>query len=130
MYLQNKLPPPELRFEDQRLSPFSGLVVIQALIKELALGGRLKGCFEHLQHNRIVGFNVVTLLLIVHLMLGYRRLREVERYQEDPLVLLLGLSRMPDISTVTRRLSQVDREGVRNVGEMNLERWSRIPWPP
>ena len=111
---------PELRFEDQRLSSFSGLVVIQALIKKLALRARLKGCFEHLQHNPIVGFNVVALLLIVHLMLGYRRLREMDRYQEDPLVLrLLGLSRLPDISTVTRRLSQVDRQSIRNVREMN-----------
>ncbi len=111
---------PELCFEDQRLSSFSGLVVIQALIKKLRLRARLKGCFEHLQHNPIVGFNVVALLLIVHLMLGYRRLREMERYQEDPLVLrLLGLSRLPDISTVTRRLSQVDRQSIRNVRQMN-----------
>jgi hypothetical protein len=113
---------PELRFEDQRLSSYSGLVVIQALIKKLALRTRLKSCFEHLHHNPIVGFNVVALLLIVHLMLGYRRLREMERYQEDPLVLrLLGLSRLPDISTVTRRLSQVDRQSIRNVRQMNRE---------
>jgi len=41
---------------------------------------------------------VITLLLIVHLMLGYRRLREMERYEEDPLVLdplaSLGLFRL------------------------------------
>lgn len=111
---------PELRFEDQRLSSYSGLVLIQALIKKLELRFRLKSCFEHLHHNPIVGFHVVALLLIVHLMLGYRRLREMERYQEDPLVLrLLGLSRLPDISTVTRRLSQVDRESLRKVQRMN-----------
>ena len=27
-----------------------------------------------------------TILLIVHSMLGYRRLREMERYKEDPIV--------------------------------------------
>lgn len=113
---------PELRFEDQRLSSYSGLVIIQALIQKLQLRTRPKSCFRHLNRNPIVGFNVVALLLIVHLMLGYRRLREMERYQEDPLVLrLLGLSRFPDISTVTRRLSQVDRQSIRNVQEMNRD---------
>lgn len=113
---------PELRFEDQRLSSFSGLVVIQALIKKLDLRTRLKNCFHHIQNSAIVGFDVTALLLIVHLMLGYRRLREMERYKDDPLVLrLLGLSRLPDVSTVTRRLSQVDRESIENVRQMNRE---------
>ena len=111
---------PELRFEDQRLSSFSGLVVIQALLKKLNLRTRLKSCFQHIQNSAIVGFNVVALLIIVHVMLGYRRLREMDRYKDDPLVLrLLGLSRLPDVSTVTRRLSEVDRESIRNIREMN-----------
>jgi len=78
---------PELRFEDQRLSSFSGLVVIQALLKKLNLRVRLKGCFQHIQSSAITGFHVITVLLILHLMLGYRRLREMERYADDPMVL-------------------------------------------
>ena len=111
---------PELRFEDQRLSSFSGLVVIQALLKKLNLRTHLKDCFQHIQSSAITGFHVITLLLVLHLMLGYRRLREMERYADDPLVLrVLGLSRMPNVSTVTRRLSQVDRRSIGKVRGLN-----------
>jgi len=113
---------PEIRFEDQRLSSYSGMVVVQELFKRLQLRSRLRGYFLHIKSNAVVGFHVITLLLIVHLMLGYRRLREMERYEEDPLVLrALGLSRLPDVSTVSRRLSELDRESIRRVREVNRD---------
>jgi len=112
----------EIRFEDQRLSSYAGMVVVQELFKRLQLRGRLRGCFLHIRSNAIVSFHVITLLLVVHLMLGYRRLREMERYEEDPLVLrTLGLSRLPDVSTVSRRLSELDRESIRRVREVNRD---------
>ena len=113
---------PEIRFEDQRLSSYAGMVVVQELFKRLQLRGRLKSCFLHLKSSAVVGLHVITLLLIVHLMLGYRRLREMERYKEDPLVLrALGLSRLPDVSTVSRRLSELDKESIRRVREVNRD---------
>ena len=113
---------PEIRFEDQRLSSYAGMVVIQELFKRLQLRGRLRSCFLHLKSSAVVGLHVITLLLIVHLMLGYRRLREMERYKEDPLVLrALGLSRLPDVSTVSRRLSELDKESIRRVREVNRD---------
>ncbi|MEE9612053.1 MAG: hypothetical protein V3W19_12420, partial [Desulfatiglandales bacterium] len=40
-----------------------------------------------------------TLLLIVHLLLGFRRLREVDYYRDHPRVLrLMGLRKLPDAS--------------------------------
>jgi len=111
---------PELRFEDQRLSSFSGLVVVQALLSKLQLRESLRRCFCHLHSSAINGFQVICLLLVVHLMLGYRRLRELDRYREDPLVLrTLGLRRMPDVSTVSRRLSEVDKQSVDKVRVVN-----------
>lgn len=111
---------PELCFEDQRLSSFSGLILVQALFAKLDLRNRLKRCFQHIHSGVVVNFHVVTLMLIVHLMLGYRRLREMERYKEDPLVLrALGLRRLPDVATVSRRLSQVDKESILEVRALN-----------
>jgi len=111
---------PELRFEDQRLSSFSGLILVQALFAKLDLRNRLKRCFQHIHSSAVVSFHVVSLMLIVHLMLGYRRLREMERYKEDPLVLrALGLRRLPDVATVSRRLSQVDKESISEVRALN-----------
>jgi hypothetical protein len=54
--------------------------------------------------------------VIVHLLLGFRRLRELDYYRDDPLVLrLMGLRRLPDVSTISRTLSQMEQEGVGNV---------------
>jgi hypothetical protein len=56
------------------------------------------------------------LLLIVHLLLGFRRLREVDYYRDDPIVLrLMGLRKLPDVSTISRALAQMDSHGVENV---------------
>lgn len=53
------------------------------------------------------------MLLIVHLLLGFLRLREVDYYRDDPLVLrLLGLRKLPNVSTISRALSQTESEGV------------------
>ena len=56
------------------------------------------------------------MLLIVHLLLGFRRLRKVYYYRDDLIVLrLMGLRRLPDVSTISRALSQMEKSGVENV---------------
>ena len=113
---------PELRFEDQRLSSFSGSVVLQAFFHKLRLRDRLQECFAHRDEALVVGFRSVVLILIVHLMLGYRRLRDIDRYREDPVVLrTLGLKRMPHVSTISRTLSRVDRGSAENVRQLSRE---------
>ena len=52
-------------------------------------------------------------------MLGNRRLREMERYEDDPVLRALGLRRLPDVSTVSHRLSELDRESIRKVRKVN-----------
>jgi hypothetical protein len=111
---------PELRFEDQRLTSFSGLVLLQALFRCLHLGERLDTCFTHLSKGLIVGLPKITMLLVVHLMLGHRRLRDLDRYRDDPLATrCLGLRRLPHVSTVSRTLMRVDRQAVAKVQQLN-----------
>ena len=56
------------------------------------------------------------MLIIAHLLLGFRRLRDVDYYRDDPLVLrLMGLRRLPDVSTISRALSQMENEGMEKV---------------
>lgn len=111
---------PAIRFEDQRLTSFSGLLIFQALFMSMNMKQRLKKCFSHLKISPIFGRHLVVLLLIVHLLLGFRRLREVDYYRDDPLVLrLLGLRKLPDVSTISRALSQMEREGVEKLRELS-----------
>jgi len=84
---------PILRFEDQKLTSFSGLVVFQKLFEHLGLKQRLRQCFKHRNASPIFGHANIVLLLVVHMLLGYRDLRHVRYYEGDPLVShLLGLT--------------------------------------
>ena len=80
---------PVMRFEDQKLTSFSGLLIFQLLFKRIDLKQRLKQCFAHLKISPIFGRHLVVLLLVIHLLIGYRRLREVDYYRDDPIVLRL-----------------------------------------
>jgi hypothetical protein len=98
---------------DSRLTSYAGLVVFQSLFARLDLKARLRACFEGLGPQSIYGPAGVMLLLVVHLLLGFRRLRGLDYYRSDPLVArLVGWSRLPDVSTVSRSLSAMDESCV------------------
>ncbi|MBK7250194.1 MAG: transposase [Gammaproteobacteria bacterium] len=122
---------PEIRFEDQQLTSFAGLVVFQPLFERLALKKQLAGCFAHLKVSPIFGHGAIVMLLIVHLLIGYRRLSDLRFYEDDPLVKrVLGLKRLPDVATVSRTLEGVDRQALRAQRELSrsivLERLKRL----
>ena len=114
---------PAIKFEDQRLTSFAGLVVFQALFSHIGLKQQLSGCFRHLSVSPIFGHGVIVLLLIVHLLLGYRRLQDMRYYQDDPMVRrLLGLERLPDVATVSRTLAGMDERSVTQLRQLNRQR--------
>ena len=111
---------PMIRFEDQQLTSFSGLLIFQLLFKRLDLKNRLKKCFSHLTVSPIFGRHLIVMLMIVHMLIGFRRLRDVDYYRDDPLVLrLMGLRKIPDVSTISRALSQMETVGVENVRRLS-----------
>jgi hypothetical protein len=102
---------PELQFEDQRLTSFSGLILFQALFQKLELKERLRQCFRHLNVSPIFGHHVVMLWVVVHLLLGFRRFRDSDYYHDDPIVCrALGVRKVPDVSTLSRTLSSADQK--------------------
>jgi hypothetical protein len=58
---------PVIKFEDQHLTSFAGLVIYQPLLQDLNLKERLKKYFDHLKVFEIFGHHVITLLFIFHL---------------------------------------------------------------
>jgi len=114
---------PQIKFEDQRLTSFAGLVLYQALFARIGLKQQLSNCFRHLKVSPIFGHGVIVLLLIVHLLLGYRRLQDMRYYQDDPMVhRLVGLKRLPDVATVSRTLAGVDKDSVANLRQLVRQR--------
>jgi Transposase DDE domain group 1 len=112
---------PELRFEDQRLTSFSGLVIFQALLQRLRLKERLAGAMADARTVAYRPQNLV-MMLVVHLLLGFRRLRERDFYRDDPMVQrVLGLQRLPDVSTWTRGLAEMTPSNIEGVRALNRE---------
>jgi len=103
---------PTLRFEQQpQLTSFAGAVLYQVLFRALDLKARLRGCFG--DERRAYGSHVVVLTLVLHLLLGFRQLRDRDYYYNDPLVCrVLGLRSLPDVSTISRTLQDCSHEDV------------------
>ena len=57
---------PELKFEDQALSSYSGLIVFQRLFSVLDLKRRLRNCFRHLAGGSGYGHWRLFMMLLVH----------------------------------------------------------------
>ncbi len=106
----------DIRFEPQNLTSYSGLILFQHFFSQIGIKERLWGCFRHLQVNPIYSHHVIVMLLIVHLIIGHRRLRDVDYYRDDEMVKrLLGLKRLPDVSTISRSLRSADEISVEKI---------------
>ena len=106
----------EVRFEDQQLTAHAGLVLYQRLFARLALKERLRGCFRHLPGSPAYAPHAVALLLVVHLVMGFRELRDARHYRDDEMVRrTLGLRHLPEVSTVSRMLKGADARSADNV---------------
>ena len=113
---------PAIKFEDQELTSFGGLVIFQKLFQELDLEGKLQQCFDPLDRrmSRFYKFHKVFMCLIVHLILGYRMLRDLDYYRDDPLVRqVLGMHQLPSVPTMSRMLGEVDCQSLERMREMN-----------
>ena len=109
----------DIRFEAQDLTSYSGLIVFQHFFSLIGIKERLWSCFRHLKVNPIYGHHVVMMLLVVHLIIGHRRLRDVDYYRDDAMVKrVLGLKRLPHVSTLSRSLASADAQ---SVGKVQIE---------
>jgi len=113
---------PQLKFEKQSLTSYAGLVLFQQFFAGLNLKARLRSCFRHQAAGKVFGRATLFLQMIVHLLLGFRDLRDCRTYSDDPLVLrILGLERLPDVATLSRMLKQADPRSAENLRRLMRE---------
>lgn len=106
-------------FEDQRLTSYSGLVLFEALFKNLNIKEKLSSCFKHIASGSVYKPKIIMLTLIAHILLGHKYLRDMACYKDDEIVKrFLSLNQLPDISTISRNLKTYDERSVLNVREM------------
>ena len=101
---------PSIRFEDQQLTSFGGAIVFQMLFQRLNLKARLKQCFRPVKGSAVFGPHRIVLLLIVHLLLGFRRLRESRRSWCSAC-----WDYVADVATISRTLAAMGRDSVEKV---------------
>jgi hypothetical protein len=113
---------PALKFENQSLTSFAGLVVLQQFFAVIRLKFRLARCFVHQAAGKVFARPILFLQLILHLLLGYRELQESRYYQDDPLLKrLLGLQQLPDVATLSRMLKDADAKSIASLRELLRE---------
>ncbi len=125
---------PEIRFEQQSLTSFAGLVIFQELFARINLKAQLRECFGHLQQGKIFGHTSIFFQLVVHILLGFRDLRDSCFYRFDPLVKrVLGLNQLPDVATISRTLKDADDHSVQKLRhllrKMVLDRIKKLHLP-
>jgi len=112
---------PDLRFEDQRLSSYAGAIVLQALYARLKLKERLRRCFAVVA-GAAYTTQTMFLLLVTHLLIGCRELRDRDYYADDPVIKrVVGLQRLPDVSTIARRMNGQTSASVVRVQDLSRQ---------
>jgi len=90
-------------FEDQSLTRFAGLAVLQRWLVATGFKERLRRALRGLGDATSYGYHGLILVLILHYLLGWRRLQELADYSDDPMVArTLGLQRLPSVATLSR----------------------------
>lgn len=110
---------PELKFEDQKLTSYAGLVVFQKLFEAVGLDERLgarcsggDGC----------GLGVCFKLALIHALVGLKRFRDGELCRDDPMVArTLGSRAVPGVSTMSRTFASASKEDVGDVQSLLSE---------
>ena len=109
-----------LQFDPQPLTAFSGLILFQHLFALLNLKDKLRYCFRHLPNTAAYPHHIIVLVLIVHLLLGFRHLRDVQYYANDDMVKrTVGLRHLPAVASISRRLSTTDSTSVERLRALN-----------
>ena len=116
---------PDIRFEQQsslQLTSFAGLTAFATLLKQLDLKRRLYNACYKRRGSSSYHPSSIFLVLVTHAILGFSRLRDVDGYKNDPLVLrLLNLRQMPSVPTISRCLSQFDDSTLDKIADLSQE---------
>lgn len=101
------------------MTSFGGLVVFQSLFRTLGIYDGLGESCRHLRSG-FYRHDIALRCLVVHMVLGFRKLREMDHYREDPMVLrTVGLRRLPSVPTLSRLLATMDDKVLDKLAERN-----------
>lgn len=104
------------------MTSYGGLVIFKPLLERLQLAQKLDRCCRHLQVGSHYRFGRIVQLLVIHIVLGFRPLRDIDFYKEDPLVRqMAGMKRLPSVPTISRMLEQFDGRSLLGLEKINAQ---------
>jgi hypothetical protein len=90
-------------FDEQSVTRFGGLAVVQHWLGETGFKERLRRSLRGLADTMASGYHTLVFVLILHYLLGWRRLSELEHYRDDPMLArTVGLQWLPSVSALSR----------------------------
>ncbi len=119
------------------MTSYAGLVLVQALIAKIGLKKRLRRSLAAVSKHVVYEPASILMLVMLLVMLGFRRLRELDYCREDPMLLrVTGLRCIPDVATVSRHLAKCDEQTLKSLRKnvvrapvlerLEAERFSRL----
>ena len=113
---------PQINFAKEQMTSYGGLVVFKPLLERLRIAQKLESCCRHLQAGSHYRFGRIVQLLVIHILLGFRPLRDIDFYKEDPLVRqIAGMKRLPSVPTISRMLEQFDERSLLGLEKTNTK---------
>lgn len=111
---------PKIKFAKEQMTSYGGLIIFKPLLERLQLAQKLDRCCRHLQVGSHYRFGPIVQLLVIHIVLGFRPLRDTDFYKEDPLVRqMAGMKRLPSVPTISRMLEQFDERSLLGLEKTN-----------
>lgn len=115
---------PALNFADHDLTSFAGMFIFQKLFNDIDLAKDLRKACSSLssRSTRQYHHGSITFLLTVHLILGFRKLRDTDYYRDDPMIKhVLNLKKLPSVPTLSRMLNEFDKPTVQKLHQLNTD---------
>lgn len=113
---------PFVKFADQDLTSFGGLIIFQSYFQKIGLSSSLTNICSSLdlKITRQHSYGTILFCIILHLLLGFRKLRDSDFYRDDPMVKnTLKLKTLPSVPTISRMLTDFDEPTIDLIHQFN-----------
>jgi len=117
---RNKILP--IRFIRQDMTTYSGLSLVDHVLRLYRLQARIKEAFKHYQFSGDYHIGDILFVLLVMLLLGAERLQHIDYLRSDPLFCRVArLTRIPHRTKISTALKQFTSDSLKALIELNAE---------
>lgn len=109
-----------IRFVQQDMTTYSGLALVDHVLRLYRLQARLKETFKEYQFSGDYHIGDILFVLVVMLLLGAERLQHIDYLRSDPLFCrVVRLTRIPHRTKISTALKQFASDSLKALIELN-----------